>query len=319
VKAVVCHQYGSAAVEEIDRPALPDGAILVRVRAGALNTIDWFLAMGTPYFARLMAGGVRRPRSHVVGREFSGTVEAVGGNVTELRPGDDVFGAAPGSLAEYVAVPVERVARKPARVSFEQAAGVPMAGLTALQGLRKGGIARGQSVLVNGASGGIGTCAVQLAKHFGAEVTGVCSTRNEELVRSIGADRVIDYSREDFASERRYDVMLDIIGNRSWRECGRALKPGGTLVMAGGDWHNRWFGPLVRLVSLRLASMAGGPRLANYVTTLNAADLSFLAGLMDAGALTPVVDRRYPMNEALDALLHLGTGHARGKVVITVS
>jgi NADPH:quinone reductase-like Zn-dependent oxidoreductase len=319
VKAVVCRQYGSAAVEEVDRPALPDGAVFVRVRAGALNTIDWFLAMGKPYLARLMAGGVRRPRSHVVGREFAGTVEAVSGNVTELRPGDDVFGAAGGSLAEYVAVPVERVARKPARVSFEQAAGVPTAGLTALQGLRKGGIARGQSVLVNGASGGIGTCAVQLAKHFGAEVTGVCSTRNVELVRSIGASRVIDYSREDFASERRYDVMLDIIGNRSWRECGRALKPGGTLVMAGGDWHNRWFGPLVRLVTLRLASVAGGPRLVNYVTRLDAADLSFLAGLMDTGALTPVVDRRYPMDEAVDALLYLGTGHARGKVVITVS
>ena len=183
--------------------------------------------MGKPYLARLMAGGVRRPRLHVVGGEFAGTVEAVGGNVTAFRPGDDVFGAARGSLAEYVTVPVERVARKPARVSFEQAAGVPPAALTALQGLRKGGIARGQSVLVNGASGGIGTCAVQLAKHFGAEVTGVCSTRNVELVRSIGASRVIDYSREDFAGERRYDVMLDIIGNRSWRECGRALKPGG--------------------------------------------------------------------------------------------
>src|SRR4030095_5413398 len=234
MKAVVCHQYGAAAVEEIDRPALPSGAVLVRVRAGALNTIDWFLAMGKPYFARLMAGGVRRPRAHVVGREFAGTVEAVGGNVTELRPGDDVFGAARGALAEYVAVPVERVARKPARVSFDQAAGVSTAGLTALQGLRKGGIARSQSVLVNGASGGIGTCAVQLAKHFGAEVTGVCSTRNVELVKSIGASRVIDYSREDFASERRYDIILDIIGNRSWRDCGRALKPGGAIGTRAG-------------------------------------------------------------------------------------
>jgi len=319
MKAIVCHQYGSAAVEEVDRPALTDGSVLVRVRAGALNTIDWFLAMGKPYVARLMAGGVRRPRAHVVGREFAGTVEAVGGNVTELRPGDDVFGAARGSLAEYVAVPVERVARKPARVSFDQAAGVSTAGLTALQGLRKGGLARSQSVLVNGASGGIGTCAVQIAKHFGAEVTGVCSTRNVELVRSLGASRVIDYTREDFANERRYDVMLDIIGNRSWRDCGRALKPGGMFVMAGGDWHNRWLGPLPRLALLRLLSMAGGPRLANYTTRLNPADLSFLAELMDAGALTPVVDRRYAMDEAVDALLHLGTGHARGKVVITVS
>jgi len=319
MKAVVCRQYGSVAIEEVDRPALPEGAVLVRVRAGALNTIDWFLAMGKPYFARLMAGGGRRPRSHVVGVEFAGTVEAVGANVTDFRPGDDVFGAARGSLTEYVAVPVERVVRKPVRVSFEQAAGVPTAGLTALQGLRKGGIARGRRVLVNGASGGIGTCAVQLATHFGAEVTGVCSTRNLELVRSIGASRVIDYSREDFASERRYDIIFDIIGNRSWRECGGALKPGGTLVMAGGDWHNRWFGPLGRLVWLRLASLAGGPRLVNYMTRFDAADLSFLAGLMDAGALTPVVDRRFPMNEAIDALLHLGTGHARGKVVITVS
>jgi NADPH:quinone reductase-like Zn-dependent oxidoreductase len=319
MKAIVCHQYGSAAVEEVDRPALTDGSVLVRVRAGALNTIDWFLAMGKPYFARLMAGGVRRPRAHVVGREFAGTVEAVGGNVTELRPGDDVFGAARGSLAEYVAVSVDRVARKPARVSFDQAAGVSTAGLTALQGLRKGGIARSQSVLVNGASGGIGTCAVQIAKHFGAEVTGVCSTRNVELVRSLGASRVIDYTREDFANERRYDLMLDIIGNRSWRDCGRALKPGGTFVLAGGDWHNRWLGPLPRLASLRLLSMAGGPRLANYTTRLNPADLWFLAELMDAGALTPVVDRRYAMDEAVDALLHLGTGHARGKVVITVS
>jgi len=319
VKTIVCREYGSVAVEETDRPALSDSTVLVRVRAAALNTVDWFFAMGKPYFARVMAGGVRRPRWHVVGREFAGTVEAAGANVTELRPGDEVFGAAPGSLAEYVAVAAERVARKPTRVSFEQAAGVTMAGLTALQGLRKGGVARGQSVLVNGASGGIGTCAVQIAKHLGAEVTGVCSTRNMELVRSIGASRVIDYSREDFADERRYDVMLDIIGNRSWRDCGRALKPGGTFVMAGGDWHNQWFGPLPRLVSLRLLSMAGGPRLVNYVTALSAADLSFLAGLMDEGALTPVVDGRYSMDEALDALLHLGTGHARGKVVITVS
>jgi NADPH:quinone reductase-like Zn-dependent oxidoreductase len=174
-------------------------------------------------------------------------------------------------------------------------------------------------VLVNGASGGIGTCAVQIAKHFGAEVTGVCSTRNVELVRSLGASRVIDYTREDFANERRYDLILDIIGNRSWRDCGRALKPGGTFVLTGGDWHNRWLGPLPRLASLRLLSMAGGPRLANYTTRLNPVDLSFLAELMDAGALTPVVDRRYAMDDAVDALLHLGTGHARGKVVITVS
>ena len=319
VKAVVCHHYGAAAVEEVERPPLPNGAVLVRVRAGTLNTTDWFMAMGKPYLARLMAGGVRRPRSHVMGGEFAGTIDAVGGDMTGFRPGDDVFGAARGSLAEYVAVPAARIARKPSRVSFEQAAGVPVAGLTALQGLRKGGIAAGRSVLINGASSGIGTFAVQLARHFGADVTGVCSTRNVELVRSIGANRVIDYSREDFARERRYDVLLDIIGNRSWRDCALALKPGGTLVMVGGDWHNRWVGPLVRLVSLRLVSMAGGPRLVNYVTALNAADLSFLAHLMDGGELTPVVDRRYPMEEALAALLHLGTGHARGKVAITVS
>jgi NADPH:quinone reductase-like Zn-dependent oxidoreductase len=318
MNAIVCREYGSAAIEERDRPSVPDGAVLVRVRAGALNAFDWFLAMGRPYFARLMAGGVRRPRVHVVGVEFAGTVEAVGGGVTDFQPGDDVFGVARASLAEYVAVPIARIARKPSRVSFEEAAGVPMAGLTALQGLRKGGVARGQRVLINGASGGIGTFAVQLAKHFGAEVTGVCSGRNVELVRSIGADRVIDYTREDFARERRYDLMLDIIGNRSWRDCGRTLKPGGTFVMAGGDWHNRWIGPLRRLVSLRLASTLGGPRLVNYVTRYNTADLVFLAELMERGALNPVIDRRYTMTEALDALLHLGTGRARGKVVITV-
>jgi NADPH:quinone reductase-like Zn-dependent oxidoreductase len=319
VKAVVCHHYGAAAVEEVDRPPLPDRAVLVRVRAGTLNTIDWFMAMGKPYFARAIAGGVRQPRSHIVGREFAGTIEAVGANVTDLRPGDDVFGAASGSLAEYVAVPADRLVRKPVRVSFEDAACVPVAGLTALQGLRKGGLAAGQSVLINGASGGIGTFAVQLARHLGADVTGVCSTRNVELVRSIGASHVIDYSREDFSSGRRYDVILDIIGNRSWRECRRALKQGGTLVMVGGNWHNRWVGPLLRVVSLRLASMAGGPRLVNYMTTLSVADLSFLVELIEAGSLTPVVDRRYPMEQTIDALLHLGTGHARGKIVITVS
>ena len=318
MKAIVCREYGSAAIEERDRPSVPDGAVLVRVRAGALNAFDWFLAMGRPYFARLMAGGVRRPRVHVVGVEFAGSVEAVGGGVTDFQPGDDVFGAARASLAEYVAVPIARISRKPGRVSFDEAAGVPMAGLTALQGLRKGGVAQGQRVLINGASGGIGTFAVQLAKHFGAEVTGVCSGRNVALVRSIGADRVIDYTREDFARERRYDLMLDIIGNRSWRDCGRALKPGGTFVMAGGDWHNRWIGPLGRLVSLRLASMLAGPKLVNYVTKCNTADLAFLAELMQRGALNPVIDRRYAMTETLDALLHLGTGRARGKIVISV-
>lgn len=318
MKAIVCREYGSAAIEERDPPSVSDDAVLVRVRAGALNALDWFLAMGKPYFARLMAGGVRRPRVHVIGLEFAGTVEAVGGGVTNLQPGDDVFGSARGALAELVTVPAARLCRKPGRVSFEQAAGVPMAGLTALQGLRKGRVAPGQHVLINGASGGIGTFAVQLGKYLGAEVTGVCSGRNVELLRAIGADRVIDYTREDFASERRYDLMLDIIGNRSWHDCSRALKPGGTLVMVGGDWHNRWIGPLGHLVSVRLASMLSGPRLVNYVTQHHAADTAFLAERMDEAALNPVIDRSYAMSEALDALLHLGTGRARGKIVITV-
>jgi NADPH:quinone reductase-like Zn-dependent oxidoreductase len=285
-----------------------------------VNPLDRHTLIGTPYIARLQSG-LRKPKREVLGADFAGTVEAVGGSVTRFRPGDEVFGARSGAFAEYVCVPEGRaVVSKPPNVTFEQAAAVPVAALSALQGLRdKGRIQAGQKVLVNGASGGVGTFAVQIAKSFGAEVTGVCSGGNVDLVRSIGADHVIDYTQEDFTrSGKRYDLVLDIAGNRSWSDCRRSLAPGARLVVVGGPKTNRWVGPLGRVVGVRLASLAGSRKAVPFLATLTREDLVVMQELLETRKVTPVIDRRYRLDEAAEALRYLGAGHARAKVVITV-
>jgi NADPH:quinone reductase-like Zn-dependent oxidoreductase len=276
---------------------------------------------GTPYLVRLSAG-LRKPKNELLGVDFAGTVEEVGSNVAQFQPGDEVFGARNGSFAEYVCVREERaVVHKPAGVTFEQAAAVPVAAISALQGLRdKGQIQPGQRVLINGASGGVGTFAVQLAKWFGAEVTGVCSTRNVDTVRSIGADHVIDYTEEDFTrSGHRYDLMLDIAGSRSWSDCKRVLAEKANLVVVGGPKGNRWIGPLSQALKLRLGAVGNSRRVvAPFLAKINKADLLVLQELLENGTVTPVIDRQYKLSEAPEALGYLGEGHARGKVVVTV-
>jgi NADPH:quinone reductase-like Zn-dependent oxidoreductase len=324
MKAVAYDRYGSPdvlEVREIARPVVTDDGVLVRIHAASVNPVDWHAMTGTPYLVRLSAG-LRRPKSEVLGVDFAGTVEEVGSNVAQFQPGDEVFGARNGSFAEYVCVREERaVVHKPAGVTFEQAAAVPVAAISALQGLRdKGQIQPGQRVLINGASGGVGTFAVQLAKWFGAEVTGVCSTRNVDTVRSIGADHVIDYTEEDFTrSGHRYDLMLDIAGSRSWSDCKRVLAEKANLVVVGGPKGNRWIGPLSQALKLRLGAVGNSRRVvAPFLAKINKADLLVLQELLENGTVTPVIDRQYKLSEAPEALGYLGEGHARGKVVVTV-
>jgi NADPH:quinone reductase-like Zn-dependent oxidoreductase len=321
MRAIVHDKYGSPEVlelREVDKPAVADDAVLVRVQAASVNPFDWHMLTGTPYVARLMAG-LRKPKDGVVGVDFAGTVEAVGKDVQHVQPGDEVFGGRNGAFAEYVAVK-EAVVVKPAGVSFEEAAAVPIAGITALQGLRdKGGLRPGEQVLVNGASGGVGTFAVQIAKALGAEVTAVCSTHNVETARSIGADRVIDYTKEDFTRNgRRYDLMLDVPGNRSWSECKRVLVDGGRYVMAGGPKKNRWIGPMGMAIGRRLISNVGDRRAVSFLAKLNRDDLSFLGDLLADGRVKPVIERRYSLADVPEALAYLGQGHARGKLVVTI-
>ncbi len=323
MKAVVRHRYGSPDVvelQEIDKPEVTDDEVLVRVRATSVNPVDWYGLTGTPYVARMQMG-LRRPKTTSLGVDFAGQVEAVGKNVTQLRPGDDVFGGRDGAFAEYVCVREDRaVVPKPANLTFEQAAAVPVAALTALQGLRdKGQVQPGQQVLINGASGGVGTFAVQIAKSFGAEVTGVCSTRNVDLVRSLGADHVIDYTHEDFTrGDRRYDLMLDVVGSRSWSACKRVLNPRATLVIVGAPKGNRLTGPLSHIGTVRLAALRSSQKAVFVIAKFNKADLAVLRELLEAETVTPVIDRRYALSDIADALRYLGEGHAQGKVVLTV-
>jgi NADPH:quinone reductase-like Zn-dependent oxidoreductase len=322
MKAIVHHKYGAPDVldpRDVDEPALTDDGVLVRVRASSVNPAEWFAVTGRPYVAR-PAMGLLRPKDAVLGADFAGTVEAVGSAVTDLRPGDAVFGgSSSGAFAEYVCVR-KAVVPKPANLTFEQAAVVPTAAVTALQGLRdKGRIRPGQKVLVNGASGGVGTFAVQLAKALGAEVTGVCSTSKLDLVRSLGADHVIDYTREDFTrSGQRYDLLLDVAGSRSWPECRRVLNHKATLVLVGGPKTNRWLGPLGHIASVRLASLRASQKVVFFVAKFNREDFVVLRELLEAGKVTPVIDRQHALSELPEALRYLGEGHARGKVVITV-
>jgi NADPH:quinone reductase-like Zn-dependent oxidoreductase len=320
MKAIVCSKYGSPDVLElrdVAEPAIADDLVLVRVRAASVNPADWYGVAG-PLIVR-PSTGILRPRSDRTGIDFAGTVERVGKGVTHVRPGDEVFGARSGALAEYVSVR-DAVVPKPANISFEEAAAAPVAAITALQGLRdKGQLRAGQKVLINGASGGVGTFAVQIAKALGAEVTGVCSTRNVELVRSLGADHVVDYTREDFTrSERRYDLLLDVAGSRSWSELRRVLTPQATVVIVGAQ-KRRILGPIGHIIRLRVASLLRGSQKAVFfIAKTNRADMEILRELLETGKVKPVVDRRYDLAHTADAFRYLGEGHAQGKIVVTL-
>jgi NADPH:quinone reductase-like Zn-dependent oxidoreductase len=323
LKAVVQNEYGSPEVLEFkdtDKPLVKDDEVLVHVRAAAVNPPDWAGVHGVPYIVRL-AFGLRTPKLGVRGTDAAGTVDAVGKNVTQLKVGDEVFGAGRGTFAEYAVAAEKHLVPKPANITFEQAAAVPLAGLTALQALRDaGGIRPGQKVLIVGAGGGIGTFAVQIAKSFGAEVTGVCSTSKLDLVRSIGADHVIDYTQEDFTQgEERYDLILDNVLQHSLSRLLRALNRGGTLVPNGGQFSKRWFASTgVLLIKAPLLSLFVPQRIRVCSERPLKQDLLFLNELMATGKLTPVVGRTYPLSRTHEAITYFGEGHAQGKVVITV-
>ena len=306
-------------VEEVVKPVPGDDDVLVKVRAASLNAADWHNLRGEPYFIRAIATGLGRPNSPRLGIDFAGTVEAVGKNVTRFRPGDDVFGGRNGSLAEYVTVREDRAIEvKPAGMTFEQAAAVPVAALTALQALRDHGRARaGQKVLINGASGGVGTFAVQIAKALGAEVTGVCSTRNLAMVTDLGADHVVDYTREDFTlSGERYDLIVDVAGGHSPLEYRRVLKPDGAVVVVGTASRDPWVGAFAAMLAPIVYAPFVSQDLRFFIARLDKADLATLADLVQAGHVTPVIDRIYEWSEVRDAMRYLDEGHARGKVVV---
>ncbi len=322
MKAIIHHDYGPPDVlrcEEIDKPAAGDDQVLIQVRAASVNPLDWRMMRGSPYLGR-MAFGLRRPNDTRPGRDVAGLVEAVGRNVTQVKPGDAVFGAGRGSLAEYACAAASAVVIKPQNVTFEQAASSPVAGLTALQALRdKGQIQPGQKVLINGAAGGVGTFAVQIASWLGAEVTGVCSTRNVEMVRSLGAAQVIDYTREDFTRRgERYDVVLDCIVNHPLSACRRVLKPGGRCIIVGAP-HSPWLiGFIARLIKALLTSPFSSRKVMLFMARSSREDLSLMGELMATGRVIPVIDRRYSLNQVPEAMGYLEKGHARGKVVISV-
>jgi len=325
MKAIVYCEYGSLDVlkfEDVAKPVPNDNQVLIRVRAASLNAIDAYLIRDT-WLGRLIFG-LRKPRNTGLGRDVAGQVEAVGRMVTQFKPGDEVFGIShTGSLAEYAVTPERALVIKPPNVSFEEAASIPIAGLTALQGLREGKIQPGQKVLINGATGGVGTFAVQIAKFFGAEATAVCSTRNVQLVRSIGADHVIDYTKEDFTkSDQRYDVIFDNVANHSFADRRRVLNPKGICVLAGmggaGTRGGQAIGRIVGGFTARGLSSFVDQKFAMYVTKMSKPDLIMLAGLIEAGKIKPVIDRTYKLSDAVNALRYLDEGHARGKVVITV-
>jgi NADPH:quinone reductase-like Zn-dependent oxidoreductase len=319
MKALVRHRFGSAGVvrvEEVDRPALTDDRVLVRVRASSLNKYDWHELRGWPRFLRpVTRNGVLRPKTALLGTDFAGVVEAVGKDVTDLAPGDEVFGARSGAFAEYVSALT--VVRKPSNVTFEEAATMGIAGMTALQGLRDhGNLQPGKRVLINGASGGVGTLAVQIAKALGAHVTAVCSTRNLEQARELGADRVLDYTRHDFTREpKRYDLVLDVAGGHSWRAIKRVLEPEGRLVIVGAHGSR---GQLRHVAAVWLASRRSQKTAKFFVAKLNQPDLQTLADLLSSGELKPAIDRTYELAEAENALRTFGEGHVRGKLVLTM-
>lgn len=323
MKAIVYENYGSPDVlelKEVAKPAPGDNDVLVKVQAASLNAADWHVLRAKPFLIRLMGLGFLRPKNKILGADVSGLVEGVGRNVKQFHPGDEVFGdisaSGWGAFAEYACVHEDALVLKPAGLTFEEAAAVPLAALTALHGLRdKGQIKAGQKVLINGASGGVGTFAVQLAKYFGAEVTAVCSTKNLDKVRTIGADHVIDYSREDFTqSGQKYDLIFAANGYHSIFDYKRALNPGGSYIMSGGSGSQMFeaiiLGPVI--------SMTGDKKLGSVSSKPDKNDLLFLKELLEAGKIVPVIDRRYPLSEVADAVRYLEEGHARGKIVITI-
>jgi len=321
MKAIVYCDYGppeGLKLGTVEKPVPGDSQVVVRVRAASVNPLDWHYMRGTPYIGRIEMG-LRKPKVIRLGVDFAGTVESVGPAVTGLKPGDEVFGGRTGAFAQYVTVRQGRVVSKPSNVTFEQAAVVPVAAITALQGLRDHGKVRpGERVLINGASGGVGTFAVQIAKWLGAEVTGVSSTRNVELVRSIGADHVVDYTKDDFTRGAvRYDVIIDNVGNRSLSDLRRVLTPTGRYVMIGGP-SGRWIAPFPRVLALVVTSWFVNQDMRFFVSRLNQPDLTTLRDLIEAGTVTPVIDRRYTLSQVSEAIAYLETGRARGKVVIVV-
>jgi NADPH:quinone reductase-like Zn-dependent oxidoreductase len=322
IKAIVLRCYGPPDVlklEDIEKPAPGDNQVLVKVHAASVNPLDWHAVRGTPYISR-KGRGLYTPTETRLGVDYSGTVEAVGKDVTAFKPGDEVFGGRDGSFAQYI---VQREAGslvlKPAGVTFEQAASAPVASMTALQALRDHGqLKPGQKVLINGASGGVGTFGVQIAKYLGAEVTGVCSTKNVDMVRSLGADHVIDYTKKDFTEgEQRYDLVFDTVGNRSLRETARVITPGGTLVIIGAP-KDRWLSGFARPLRLSVASRFLGQKLLTFRAQMNKDDLTLVGNLMAEGKITPVIDRRYKLSEVPQAVAYVEEGHARGKVIIEV-
>ncbi len=323
MKAIVQERYGSADVlelEDIDKPEIGDDDVLVRVLAASAHIGDWHFMTGLPYLFRIAGSGLRAPKTRVRGTDVAGRVETIGKDVTRLQAGDEVFGICDGAFAEYATAQPDKVTPKPANLTFEQAATVPTSGCTALQAIRNNGkVLPGQKVLIIGAAGGVGSFAVQIAKAFGAQVTGVCSTTKVDLVRSIGADDVIDYTRDDFAETgQRYDIILDIAGNRSVSHLRRALSPRGTLVIVGGEGGGRWFGGIDRQLRASMLSPFVHQKLGTFVAKANGEDLVVLKELIEAGKVTPVIDKAYPLSEVPEAIRHLEEGHARGKVVITV-
>jgi NADPH:quinone reductase-like Zn-dependent oxidoreductase len=320
MKAIVRHEYGTPDVLElvnVDKPVPADDEVLVRVHASSVNPAEWYgtkgLLVGRPQMGWL------KPKESRLGADFAGIVEAVGAGRTDFAPGDEVFGGRTGAFAEYVSVK-NAIAPKPANITFEQAAAVPIAALTALQGLRdKGQLQAGQKVLINGASGGVGTFAVQIAKALGAEVTAVCSTPNVDRARSHGADRVVDYTREDLTrSGERYDLLLEVAGSRSWREYKRVLKPDATFVLVGSMKKRRVLGPMTQMIKIRLGSLGSSQTVKFFIARLTAEDMFVMKELIESGKVTPYVERTYPLSETADALRYLGEGHAQGKIAITV-
>ncbi|OAB37003.1 alcohol dehydrogenase [Paenibacillus macquariensis subsp. defensor] len=321
MKAIVYNKYGPPDVlqlKEVEKPVPKDNEVLVKVHAASANPLDWHFMRGTPYIMRLQTG-LFRPKNNAIGVDVAGRIEAVGKNVKEFQPGDEVFGACNGAFAEYVCASEGYLVKIPVNVTFEQAAAVPIAAFTALQGLRDQGLIQpGQKVLINGAAGGVGTFAVQVAKSLGAEVTGVCSTRNVAMVRSIGADHVIDYTQEDFTRcKNTYDLIFDAVGNRSLLYCRRILRPQGTFVIVGSQSKGRWLGPLARSLRGLLLSRFVSQRIMMFMASWSKDDLVTMQKLLEAGKVTPVIDRYYKWSEVTEAIRYLEEGHAQGKVIIT--
>jgi len=320
MKAVVYHSYGSPDVlkiEEVEKPAVAENGVLVSVHASSVNPVDWYGMIGL--FIGRISSGLFKPKDPRLGTDFAGVVEAVGSQVKDLKPGDEVYGGRSGAFAEYVNV-INAVTRKPANISYEEAAAVPTAAITALQGLRDHGkIQAGQKVLINGAAGGVGTFAVQIAKAYGAEVTAVTSTKNVDMVRSLGADHVIDYTKEDFTqSEQRYDLLLDIAGSRTWKEYKRVLTPVANFVIVGAKASNPVIGPLGYILKIKLSTLGASQKVTFFMAQFSREDLSILREMIEVGKVKPIVDRVYPLAETAEAMRYLGTGHAKAKIVLKI-